>query len=128
MSLEEATPGPKPPEETPEDLDLFEELEMRIGCDVGHEGGIGHTNQTPCQRRAEYTLNYHACQKTRDLFGLVDGFGTGAWCSFHLAIYTTNVQRTINQGKKKNMLNACVGCGHTYRQIADAVWNLTPIS
>lgn len=105
-------------------LDVIEGLNIHINCDIGHPGGFAETAEPPCEREADFSVNFHACPPLIEHYGPRAGTGAGTWCSYHLAIYTANTQTLIRltQGR-----GGCRFCGHHFREIQDCVWNVTPI-
>lgn len=124
-----STPDPK---EDALAQELLEALAFEIGptmCDVGHPGGLSYQEIPACDRVADFTLSYHICDASRAKHGQSMGAGYGTWCSWHLAQYTTNAQRTINAGLLRGIEIRCMQpCTHVYRGIPDAVWNVKPLS
>lgn len=107
--------------------DILEHLDLHIGCDIGHPGGFNHTMIPPCEREADFSLNFHACEGIKKMLGPAVGFGSGTWCAYHLSIYTANTLRQINLCASFGHLFECLACPHIYRGIPDAVWNVNPI-
>lgn len=123
---------PPDPQEAATAQELLDGLAFEMGpvmCDVGNPGGISYKEVPACDRRADYTLNYHICDASIERHGESMGAGYGTWCSWHLAQYTTNAQRSIQVAALRGLEIRCMlPCTHVYRGIPDAVWNLKPLS
>lgn len=106
---------------TTDTTELMQALEdVTPNCQHAHPGELNDGLDTPCQQRAEYYSEYHACQP--DEPGI--GPGTILWCSKHLADTTT---RLLIKLKRPDALG-CARCRAPLTTLPEWIWGTTPIS
>jgi hypothetical protein len=101
--------------------EILDALEFQTTCDFGHQNQYGYPANYPCQRDAEWSVQYHACPQSTNG---TPGNGTALWCNHHYRIFLIGIDTMFDDHPGKTL--GC-GCGHRYRTPNDFIWNVTPL-